>query len=236
MSAERKVAAVTGAGRGIGRAIALRLAEEGYALALCARTYEQVRETAEMCRSRGAQAEAWSVDVADAEAVFAWAAEVRQKLGSPTVLVNNAGTFLDKPLVETEVDEWDRVIAVNLRGPFLCIKAFVPDMVAAGGGHVINISSTSGKKPYERQGAYCASKYGLLGLTKVLALELRDAGVHVSAVCPGGVDTELVRGRLDRPDWLEPEDVAEVVAFLLKLPARAAIDEVVIRRFTSTPY
>ena len=236
MNDARKVAVVTGAGRGIGRAIALRLAAEGYSLALCARTIGQVEETARMCREKGAEAEAWSVDVADERQVFQWAAEVREKLGPAAVLINNAGTFLDKPLLETGVDEWDRVIAVNLRGPFLCVRAFVPDMVAAGGGHVINIASTSGKKPYERQGAYCASKYGLLGLTKVLALELREAGVHVSAVCPGGVDTELVRGRLDRPDWLQPEDVAEVVAFLLKLPARAAVDEVIVRRFTSTPY
>ncbi|MBC7287730.1 MAG: SDR family oxidoreductase [Armatimonadetes bacterium] len=236
MSANCKVAAITGGGRGIGRAIALRLADEGYSLALCARTTEQVEETAALCQRRGVRAEAWGVDVADADQVFEWASSVREKLGPPSVLINNAGIFLDKPLLETEIGEWDKVIAVNLRGPFLCIRAFVPDMVAAGGGHVINIASTSGKKPYERQGAYCASKYGLLGLTKVLALELREHGVRVSAICPGGVDTELVRGHLDRPDWLQPEDVAEVVAFLLKLPARAAIDEVIIRRFTSTPY
>lgn len=233
---QRLTAVITGAGRGIGRAIALRLADEGYSLALCARTLNQVEETARLCREKGVPAQAWSVDISDEAQVTAWATEVLAHFCPPSVLVNNAGIFLDKPIIETQPHEWDAVIRVNLRGPFLCIRAFAPAMVQAGGGHIINISSTSGKKPYERQGAYCASKYGLLGLTKVLALELREHNVHVSAVCPGGVDTELVRGHLDRPDWLEPEDIAEVVAFLLRLPARAAVDEVIIRRFTSTPY
>jgi len=204
-------------------------------LALWAGTLEQVEQTARMCQDRGVVARAWRVDVGEWEQVKGWADEVLREFGRVDVLVNNAGIFLDKPLLETGVDEWERVLRVNLSGQFYCIKAFVPHMLGRG-GHVINISSTSGKKPYERQGAYCASKYGVLGLTKVLALELREAGVHVSAICPGGVDTELVRGKLDRPDWLEPEDIAEVVAFLLKLPPRAAVDEVIIRRFTSTPY
>ncbi len=233
---QEKVAVVTGAGRGIGRAIALRLAREGYALALCARTLEQVQETAELCRREGARAEAWRVDVSSWEEVSRWAEEVVGKFGRVDVLINNAGIFLDKPLLETEPEEWRRVIEVNLHGQFYCVRAFAPHMVRAGGGQIINIASTSGKKPYVRQGAYCASKYGVLGMTKVLALELREAGVRVAAICPGGVDTELVRGRLDRPDWLQPEDIAEVVVFLLGLPERAAVDEVIIRRFTADPY
>lgn len=231
-----RIAAITGAGRGIGRAVALRLAREGYGLALAARTTAEIEATAGQCHEAGAAARAWTVDVASEEQVRRWVEEVVAEFGSVSALINNAGVFLDRPVIETTPEDWDRLMAVNLRGPFLCTRAFAPAIIAAGGGHIINMSSTSGKKPYVRQGAYCASKYALLGLTKVLALELREKGVHVSAVCPGGVDTDLVREHLDRPDWLEPEDVAEVVIFLLRLPARAAVDEVVLRRFTSTPY
>jgi NAD(P)-dependent dehydrogenase (short-subunit alcohol dehydrogenase family) len=216
--------------------VALRLADEGYGLALAARTAEQVEETARLCRDKGVRAVAGRVDVSDEAQVNAWAAQVLAEFGTVEVLINNAGVFVDCPVIETEPDEWDRVMDINVRAPYLCARAFAPAIIAAGGGHIINMSSTSGKKPYLRQGAYCASKYALLGLTKVLAPELRDQGVHVCAVCPGGVDTDLVWGHLDRPDWLQPEDVAEIVAFLLKLPPRAAIDEIVLRRFTAEPY
>ncbi len=229
-------AVITGAGRGIGRAVALRLAEEGYDLALSARTLAQVEETARLCRQKGVHATAASMDVAEQAQVEEWAAEVLAEFGTIKVLINNAGVFLDRTVLETEPSEWDRVMDVNVRGAYLCTRAFAPSIIEAGGGHIINMSSTSGKKGYARQGAYCASKYALLGLTKVLAMELRDQGVHVSAICPGGVDTELVRGHLDRPDWLQPEDIAETVAFLLRLPPRAAVDEVVMRRFTAEPY
>ncbi len=236
MSEHASTAVITGAGRGIGRALALRLAEEGYALALSARTLAQVEETARLCRARGVRATAASMDVAEQAQVEEWAADVLAEFGAVNVLINNAGVFLDRTVLETEPAEWDYVMDVNVRGAYLCTRAFAPSIIEAGGGHIINMSSTSGKKGYTRQGAYCASKYALLGLTKVLAIELRDQGVHVTAICPGGVDTELVRGHLDRPDWLKPEDIAEAVAFLLKTPARAAIDEVVMRRFTAEPY
>jgi 3-oxoacyl-[acyl-carrier protein] reductase len=236
MSESTKTAVITGAGRGIGRAVALRLAEEGYNLALSARTHAQVEETARLCREKGVRAAAASMDVAEQAQVEEWAAEVLAEFGGVEVLINNAGVFLDRTVLETEPADWDHVMGVNVRGAYLCTRAFAPSIIEAGGGHIVNLSSTSGKKGYARQGAYCASKYALLGLTKVLAIELREKGVHVSAICPGGVDTELVRGQLDRPDWLKPEDVAETVAFLLRLPPRAAIDEVIMRRFTAEPY
>jgi NAD(P)-dependent dehydrogenase (short-subunit alcohol dehydrogenase family) len=236
MSDKASTVVITGAGRGIGRAVALRLAGEGYRLALAARTVAQVEETARLCRARGVQAVVAQVDVADETQVNHWAAQVIADMSPVGALINNAGVFLDRAVLETEPAEWDRVMDINVRGAYLCTRAFAPAIIAAGGGHIVNMSSTSGKRGYARQGAYCASKYALLGLTKVLALELRDQGVHVSALCPGGVDTELVRGHLDRPDWLQPEDVADAVAFLLKLPPRAAVDEIVMRRFTAEPY
>lgn len=236
MSDKASTVVITGAGRGIGRAIALRLADDGYRLALSARTVAQVEDTARLCRDKGVEAAAARVDVADEVQVNDWAAQVIAEMSPVGALINNAGVFLDRTVLETEPADWDRVMDINVRGAYLCTRAFAPAIIAAGGGHIINMSSTSGKKGYVRQGAYCASKYALLGLTKVLALELRYQGVHVSALCPGGVDTELVRGHLDRPDWLQAEDVAEAVAYLLKLPPRAAVDEIVMRRFTADPY
>ncbi len=155
------------------------------------------------------------------------------------ILVNNAGIGLFGPLEEFSLDDWERVMAVNLRSVFLCSREAILRMKPAGRGHIINISSVVGLKGYVNQGAYTASKHGVVGLTKVLAAELQPLGIKVSAVCPGGVDTELVtraRPDLDRSRLLKPEDVADTVLYLLGLPDRAAVDLIYLRRSTSAPF
>lgn len=229
---------VTGAGRGIGRAIAVAFAEEGCKVACVSRTLEQVEETARIIRDRGGEALALGADVASEESVGELMNAAARRLGDIDILVNNAGILTVKSVEETSVEEWDRIMGVNARGPFLCAKAVLPGMIARGDGCIINIASMASLKPYAGQGAYCASKHALLGFSKVLADEMREHGVRVTAICPGGVATDMVRG--ERPDWdpedlMSPEDVAGCAVFAAKMSPRAAIDVLPVRRWLAAP-
>jgi len=231
-----RTAMVTGGGRGIGRAVALSLAELGADVAVCARNGREIDAVAEQVRGLGRRGLAVTCDVSDETQVHDLAARVATELGPVDVLVNNAGTLKEAALLDTSIDDWDRLIAVNLRGVFLCCKAFAPAMVERRSGTIINIASNAGKKPYFNQGAYTASKYGVVGLTKVLAWELREHNIRVSAICPGGVNTKLVadaRPQLDASEWMQPEEVARAVVFIASLPPNVAVDELVIRRFAA---
>jgi len=234
----RRIAVVTGAGRGIGRATALALGLEGYALALIARSRSELEDTAALLLSAGAEAIVLPCDVSD-EAEVRAAFDIIGAWGSLVVLVNNAGGAKFHPIAETPLEDWNRAIAVNLTGAFLCCRAAIPlNGSARQAGHriIINIASSAGKKGYPHQGAYVAAKHGLMGLSKVLAMELREAGVRVHAICPGGVATRLaeeVHPDRDRSNWMRPEDIAEVIRFLVTRPAHLTIDEIVIRRFDS---
>jgi 3-oxoacyl-[acyl-carrier protein] reductase len=233
-----QVALVTGAGRGIGRAIALALAEAGCHVAAVARTQAEIDGTASEVRALGRRAVAVTGDVAlESDVARAVETTVRE-LGPIDILVNDAGFLVIKPIVETSVEEFDRTMAVNLRGLFLCVRAVVPGMIARHRGTIINIASTSSKRWYRGQGPYCAAKHGVLGFTKVLAEEMREHGIRVSAICPGGVNTRLVQEQRDdivAEEWMDPEDIGRLAVFLASLPPKAAIDEVVIRRFASSP-
>jgi NAD(P)-dependent dehydrogenase (short-subunit alcohol dehydrogenase family) len=140
--------------------------------------------------------------------------------------------------MELDASEWRRTLDVNLTGAFNCIKAVLPSMIARGGGRIINISSVAGLRPIINQSAYCASKFGLNGLTYVLAMELRPYGIAVHSICPGGVDTQLSREAMPgraKTDWLTPEDVAHAALYLATLSPNAATDEILIRRFDGVP-
>jgi NAD(P)-dependent dehydrogenase (short-subunit alcohol dehydrogenase family) len=231
-----KIAVVTGAGRGIGRAVALSLAELGADIAVCARSRREIDAVAEQIRGLGRCGLAVTCDVSDERQVHDLAAQVTAELGPVDILINNAGALKEAALLDTSIDDWDRLMAVNLRGVFLCCKAFAPAMLERRSGTIINIASNAGKKPYFNQGAYTASKYGVVGLTKVLAWELRELNIRVSAVCPGGVNTKLVadaRPQLDASEWMRPEDVARAVVFIASLPPNVAVDELVVRRFAA---
>jgi len=162
--------------------------------------------------------------------------ETRRRLD---VLVNNAGIGLYGPVRDFPIEDLDRVVAVNLRGTFLCCQEAMKMMVPQGSGYIINVSSVVGFKGYPNQAAYTAAKHAVMGLTKTLAVEAQKDGVRVSAILPGGVDTGMVREArpdLDPSILLAPADVAGAVLYLLSLSDRAAIDQIYIRRRTSQPF
>jgi len=238
MVLEGKTAIITGAGRGIGQAIAETFAQQGCDVAAVARTQDQVEETADRVRERGRRALAVSCDVSNPDDVAACVDNVLTKFGQIDVLVNNAGVAIFKPFVETTLDDWRQTMEVNLTGVFVMVKAVLPAMIERKQGRIITISSVAGLKPLVNQGAYCASKHGVNGLSKVLAMELREHNIAVHAICPGGVDTELARDAMperDKSSWMQPEDIANACLYLASLHPRATIDELSIRRFGSVP-
>ncbi|MCC6798077.1 MAG: SDR family oxidoreductase [Candidatus Hydrogenedentes bacterium] len=238
MLLQGKTALITGAGRGIGRGIALAFAEQGCDIAAAARSADEVNATVDAVKRCGRRALALIADVSNEHDVRAMADETLNAFGHIDILVNNAGYASFKPFTELSVDEWRKTIDVNLSGVFLCTKAVLPSMIKRGSGRIINISSVAGLKPLIDQSAYCASKHGLNGLTKVLAMELRQYGIGVHSICPGGVDTRLAQEAMpdrDKSDWMTPEDIAHACLYLASLSPRATTDEIVVRRFSSVP-
>jgi NAD(P)-dependent dehydrogenase (short-subunit alcohol dehydrogenase family) len=212
------VALVTGAGRGIGRATALRLARAGHDLALCALEADEVDTVAAEVRGLGRRAFASAFDVADVDAVARFVADAREALGPIAVLIANAGTILlPDDATAASAERWDRTMAVNARAAYLFCAAVLPDMKAAGRGRIVTVASTAGLRGLPHRLAYVASKHALVGMTRALAAEWGDPGVTVNAVCPGAVRTRLTEG--SRPDadtsrWLDPDEVAASIAWL----------------------
>jgi 3-hydroxybutyrate dehydrogenase len=186
-----RVALITGGGRGIGRAIALAFAREGAQVALAARTTAQVEAVAAEARALGRKAMAVSCDVADRAQVEAAVRATAEALGPIQVLVNNAGIAASAKVTETDDALWEQHLRVNLTGAFYATRAVLPAMVATGWGRIVNIASTAARQGYPYVAAYVASKHGLLGLTRALAVEVVGAGVTVNAICPGFVATDL---------------------------------------------
>ncbi len=197
MTLDGKVALVTGASRGIGRRIALDLAREGADVALAARTVEDLERVAEEVNELGGGSLVVNCDVTDAERVAALPEEVTAGLGGVEILVNNAGVAESHKFIGHPDELWHRALAVNLTGTYYMCKAFVPGMVERGSGRVINIASTAAKVGGAYIAAYAASKHGVLGLTRSLAVELAQDGVTVNAICPGYVDTPMTDRAVD---------------------------------------
>lgn len=185
-------AVITGGGRGIGAAIAQTLAEAGAQVLVAARSSDQVEAVASSLRDRGLRAQATTCDVADAESIEALARTAGQEIGEVHILVNNAGIATSAPLHHLTLEEWNRIIAINVTGTFLCTKAFAPAMAARGWGRVINIGSMLSRTGAKYVSAYAASKHAMLGFTRCIAAELGEHGVTVNAICPGWVATDLV--------------------------------------------
>jgi 2-hydroxycyclohexanecarboxyl-CoA dehydrogenase len=192
-SLEGKVAVVTGGGSGIGRGIAVRLAEDRAAIAVWDLNPEGAAETVRMIEAEGGTAIALTADCADKAAIKAAAEETLAKFGPITILVNNAGIAPFTPFLDIGEDEFDKVIRINLKGPWLVTKEIVPDMLAAEWGRIINITSSSTQSGSFAQSHYVSSKGGLLGMTKALAMELGGTGITANMIPPGSIDTPMLR-------------------------------------------
>ncbi|HUJ94342.1 MAG TPA: SDR family NAD(P)-dependent oxidoreductase [Terriglobales bacterium] len=226
-----QVAVVTGAGRGIGAAIATKLAQMGAHAILCGRRRAPLDATATAIGQAGGKAETIECDVMNLSSVEAAAARVEKNFGRVDILVNNAGIGgFGGPLYQMPPESWESVLNTNLRGVYYCIRAFAPMMIRARSGHIINISSLAGKNPLPNGAAYAASKWGLNGLSYSVAEEMRGHNIRVSIVCPGSVDTELSPhiGK-DATKMLQPGDVAHVVAMLVTQAPNSFASEVLLR-------
>ncbi|MCZ6636352.1 MAG: SDR family NAD(P)-dependent oxidoreductase [bacterium] len=224
---ESRTAIVTGAGQGMGRACALALADLGARLVINDLDSEKAEKTASDLRDRGHETLAVQADITDAAAVHALIAQTNERFGDIHILINNAGILYPTKVIDIEEPEWDRVIAVNLKGTFLCSQAVLPSMQKANWGRIVNFSSTAGKNISTVGGAhYTAAKAGVLGFTRHLAREVAPNNITVNAVCPGLIDTEMVRSTIDKDRTRayansfpinrlgRPEEVADLVAFL----------------------
>lgn len=236
---EGKVAIVTGSGRGIGRSIALALAAGGARVSLAARTESQINAVQSEIEEVGGQAAIFVADISREEDVVSLVRGTVERFGRLDILINNAAVGIFGPLAATTTEDWDQVMAVNARGPFMLCREAIPYLKEQDTSFVINITSVVGVKGYVNQAAYTASKHAVMGMTKVLAKEVQEDGIRVHAVCPGGVDTEMVgdaRPDLDRSVLMRPEEIADIVLFLLTRKGNAVIDEIHVRRQASTPW
>lgn len=240
MDPEHRVAVVSGASRGIGRAIVLRLAEAGFAVWALARSDPELKKLVLVAKG---SVRPLHVDVSQPQEIIQACIRILAEAGTPEVLVNNAGIPLSAPLQKTELDAYEQLMAVNARAPFLFCRELVPRMAERRSGRVINIASTAGLKGFRYTAAYCASKHALIGLTRALAAEFAEKNVAVNAVCPGWTDTDMLARAVESISkatgrspaqarealqnmnpmhrLIRPEDVAELVAFLASGAATA---------------
>ncbi len=225
-----KVALVTGANRGIGRAIARGLAREGAALILAARGAEALQDAADEMTALGVEALAVPTDVTDEAAVEALFAAAQERFGQLDLLVNNAGAFDGGPIDELSTEAWDKVIAVNLRGPFLCTRAAMRMMKPQGVGRIINIGSISAQRVRPGSAPYSTSKHGLWGLTQATALDGRDHGVTCCCLHPGNVQVERRDTPLqeDAEPMMAPDDIASVAVLMAALPPHVEMLEAIV--------
>lgn len=226
-------ALITGATEGIGRATAFALGRAGYKVGVCARTPSKLRALLDELAAAGITAAGYPADVGLEADVATLISHLTAALGPVDVLINNAGIAVLKPFAELTLDEWDATMATNLRSLFLVTQAVLPGMRERRRGSIVNISSLAGRNGFAGGTAYTASKHAVLGFSRSLMLEVRADNVRVITICPGSVDTPLIRNqqalapKLDR--ILQPDDVADTVLAALALPARAMVSELDVR-------
>ncbi|MDX5437636.1 MAG: 3-ketoacyl-ACP reductase, partial [Pontibacter sp.] len=228
-SIKGKNALVTGAGKGIGKAIAIALAEEGVNVALMARTTSQLEQVAEAVKAKGVKAAVVTADVTDINAVNNAVAQAREQLGAIDILINNAGVGAFAKFLEMEPEKWESIIKVNLLGPYYVTRAVLPEMIERQTGDIINVSSTAGQKGAPVTSAYSASKFGLIGMSESLMQEVRKHNIRVTTLTPStvatdmAIDLKLTDGNPDRV--MQPEDFAELIIAQLKLNRRVFVKE-----------
>jgi 3-oxoacyl-[acyl-carrier protein] reductase len=234
-----KTAVVTGAGRGIGCAIARSLAHHGATVIAAARTESQVKAVADEINQSGGTAYFYPFDLANESEILSLFTFLEKKADKLDILVNNAGIGLFGQMHEFSTEDLQILLDVNIRGTYLCCREGLRRMIPNKSGYIINISSVVGFKGYPNQSAYTASKHAVVGMTKSLAVEAQPHNIRASLIHPGGVDTDLVhsaRPDLDPAILIQPEDIAHTVIYLLSLSERCAVDEIYIRRRGSKPF
>lgn len=236
-SLKGKVAVVTGAGRGIGKAISAALARAGCRVVLAARTREQIEAVQKEILSHGGDALAVPTDVTVDDDIRRLVEKSQEKWGGVDILINNAGWGKRASVVSASLTDWDQTFRVNLRTPMVLAKALLPNMIAKREGAVINIGSVSGKTGEANGAAYSASKFGLIGFTQSLYEEVREHGIKVAVILPGFVDTPLIppNRQLDRSKMIQANDIAETVIFVLTSSATCCPVEITVRP-QRTPY
>jgi NADP-dependent 3-hydroxy acid dehydrogenase YdfG len=227
----RRIALVTGAGRGVGKAISVSLAKAGCRVVLAARTRDQVEAVQKEILSQGGDALAIPTDLTVDEDIQRLVEESQAKWGAADILINNAGWGKRAPVVGSLLSDWDQTFRLNLRAPMVLAKALLPNMIAKREGAVINIGSVSGKTGEANGAAYSASKFGLIGFTQSLYEEVREHSIKVAVILPGFVDTPLIppNRQLDRSKMIQADDIAQTVLFVLTSPATCCPVEITVR-------
>ena len=234
-----KVAIVTGASRGIGRAISIALAQEAATVVLAARSTEKLHEVAEKVTKAGGKPEIVVTELTEEESIKNLVKTTNEKFSRLDILINNAGVTHSAKLEQTATEDWQHCINVNARAPFILCREALPLLKKSQASYIINIASVVGVKGYPLQSAYTSSKHALRGMTISLAEELKGSNIRVHLLCPGGVDTDMVgsvRPDIKKDELINPEEIAELVLYLVTHKGNAVIDELHIRRATSTPW
>jgi 3-oxoacyl-[acyl-carrier protein] reductase len=230
---------VTGASRGIGKSISVALSGAGVKVILSARTVEKLEEVKKEIEEKGGQAEVMPLDLSGTENIINLFKDITDRFNRLDILVNNAAIGIFGDIIDASQDDLDRILDINFKSMFTSCQQFFKLMIPQKSGYIINISSIMGVKAYKQQSIYAASKHAVMGLTKALAVEGQEHNIRVSAILPGGVDTEFISGArpdLDRSVLIKPDDIAHTVLYLLSLSNTAVVDQVILRRFTSTPF
>ncbi|MCM1981969.1 SDR family oxidoreductase [Lyngbya confervoides] len=226
-------ALITGASRGIGRASAIAFAKAGYRIGLISRNQSALEAVAQEIHHLGGEAVVMAMDLTEVSQIPQRLTAFQAELGEVEVLVNNAGMAYTGALAEMPLEQWQQLMTLNLTSVFQCIQSILPQMRHRQRGTIVNVISVAGKQAFPDWGAYCASKFGLMGLTKSLAQEERTHGIRVIAFCPGAVntplwDTDTVDADFDRAAMLTPSDVAQAMVQTVTLPHHAVVEEIVL--------
>jgi 3-oxoacyl-[acyl-carrier protein] reductase len=228
-----ETALITGATEGIGRATAFALGRAGYRVGVCARTEAKVRQLVKKLKAAGIEATGAAADVGDADQTVRMIEEITGILGQIDVLINNAGILIARPFEELTLEDWDATMSTNVRSLYLVTRAVLPGMRQRKHGSIVNVASLAGRNGFAGGTAYTASKHAVLGFSRSLMLEVRKDNVRVIAICPGSVDTSLLKDqpmlKSEPSRILQPEEVADTILHTLSLPERAMVSELDIR-------
>lgn len=229
MELQDSVAIITGASKGIGRSLALRLSKQGVSVVLAARNSEMLTELHNEIAKNGGSSFVIATDVTSEHSVQNLIIETQKKFGTIDILINNAGVGVFSNVVDMKVDDFETMMDVNLKGVFLCSRAVLPSMIAQKHGEIINIASLAGKNSFAGGSVYSATKWGLIGFARSLMLEVREHNIRVVTISPGSVNTGFAAKEYDQPNAIQPDDIAETVLFALTMPNRINVSEIDVR-------